>query len=341
MKKSGKYLRNPAPFALTAVNPPKKNAAKKRRAKSRRQNPAAVGAVSGTVTRKVGTKRWHHARGRFLYNPAKKRRRARRKNPLAVQHVLVESPKKNPARRRKRRKISPVSSTTPMSKHRKRRNKRTRNPARKTSRRRSSRRRNPARHRGARRMRNPVAILSDIATKENLVTGLGVLTGVAGTRWLVNTLIQGDPTTGQRMFDLPGVTYSTAAAPLTQAQFSAKNKIALAFYETALPALVGYFMRDKNAAFSRGLMQSAVVNAGIAFLRGTEIGGRAGLGAFLPRQRGIQTYIPGVPSMLTGPSTAFINNGSPVARGRGMGAVVNERWMQQTTNSGPDPFAAT
>lgn len=186
------------------------------------------------------------------------------------------------------------------------------------------------------RRRNPVAIVRDIITRENIETGAGVLVGIVGTRWLTNTLIQGDPVTGQRMFDLPGVTYSTAAAPLTQAQFTAKNKWWLAFYEAAIPAVAGWLLRNQAAAFSRGLMQSTIVNLGIAAVRGTTMGQRAGLNAFLPRGRGMNTYIPGVPPMLSGPATAFINNGSPVPSG--MGAVVNQRWHQQTVSGGADPF---
>ena len=46
-----------------------------------------------------------------------------------------------------------------------------------------------------------------------------------------------------------GVTYSTATAPLTAAQFADKNKIALAFYEIAIPSILGYFIRTKSATF--------------------------------------------------------------------------------------------
>lgn len=322
MKKFGNYLRNPSgrkrvkrkrnPFALTAVNPAKR--------KKRRKNP---------TRRKRAMKR-------------------RRKNPLEIQHVIAAVPARNPHRRKKRRKASTKSShRNPMSKKRKRRSRSRRNPVshkrrRSTSRR--SRRRNPGRRRSSRRSRvmrrrNPIAIVNDVITRENIETGLGTLIGVAGTRYLVNKLIQGDPVTGVRMFDLPGVTYSTAAAPLTQAQFSAKNKWMLAFYEAAAPAFAGWLLRNKAPAFSRGLLQSTIVNVGIAAIRGTTMGTQAGLNAFLPRQRGMNTFIPGVPPMLSGPATAFINNGAPVAGRNGMSAVVNGNWQNRTVNSAANPFA--
>lgn len=322
MKKIGRFLRNPAPFALTAVNPPRK---KRRSAtRHRRKNLKVPGRV---VARKV--------------NPVKRRssKRARRKNPLDIQHVIVETPAKNPAR--KRRKNPSQKSSSPMRKTRKRRSRknRTRNPVRRSRGR--SRRRNPARRSRSRsrRMRNPIPVISEVMTEAVITNGLGVLAGVAGTRWLLQTLINpmnADGTPAARMFDLPGVTYSTATLPMTQAQFMDKNKIALAFYEFSIPAVLGYFIRNKNMQFSMGLLEASIVNVGIAALRTSAFGQRAQLSAFLPRGRGTNTFIPGVPPMLSGPGTAFINNGSPVARGTG--AVVNQRWHAQTTTGGPDPF---
>lgn len=329
MKKTGKFYRNPAPYALTAINPAKKRRRRKAARRGARKNPA--------IRRKVGTRGWHHKRGTFLYNPVKKLKRRRRKNPLEVKHVLVETPAKNPARRKRRRKISSKSTRNPIM-SRKRKNRRSRNPARSHSRRgRSHRRRNPSRRRGRiMRRRNPVPILSEVATQENVMTGVGVLAGIAGTRLLVNRLIQGDPTTGARMFDLPGVTYSTATAPLTQQQFAAKNKIALAIYETLIPAVAGWLTRNVNGPISRGLFQSSIVNLGIAAIRGTDIGTSSGLNAFLPRQRGLGTAIPGVPAMLSGPGTAFITSGAPVPAG--LGAAVDRSWLDRTTNRVADPF---
>ncbi len=305
MKKIGKYYRNPAPFALTAANP-----AKKRR---RKRNKA----------RRVSVKKI----------PARKKRR----NPLAIRHVIEDVPARNPSRRRKKRKNPSAHKFSTMSKTRKRHRKGARkNPARKSSRRRSHRRRNSASR--SRMFRNP-PIISEVIDKQNIKRGLGALAGIVGTRWTINKLIQGDPTTGQRMFDLPGVTYSTAAAPLTQAQFSDKNKIALAFYEALIPAVAGWLVRKYDQQISEGLFIATVTNLGIAAVRSTNVGQVAGMNAFLPRG-GMRTMIPGVPPMLTGPATAFINNGSPVSRRGGMNAVVNQRWMAQTTNGGPNPFKA-
>jgi len=335
MKKIGRYLRNPVkrrkprkvvrkrnpiPFALTTVNP-----VRKKKRKAARKNPPVTPVR--TETRKVGASAWHHARGKFLYNPAKKKAaKRRRKNPLELRHALLEIPTKNPSSMSKKRKRSRRSGT--------------RNPVSTKKRYRSSKRsrRNPSRKGGFRLMRNPIPVVSDVTTKENLTKGVAVLGGVVGTRWMIQRLISGDPTTGQRMFDLPGITYSTAAAPLTQAQFIAKNKIWLAFYEAAIPAVAGWYMKRHNREISEGLLMASVVNLGIAGLRGTQIGATTGLNAFLPRQRGMATYIPGVPPMLSGPATAFINNGSPVARANGMGAAVNGRWKTQTMNGAVNPF---
>jgi hypothetical protein len=320
MKKFGNYLRNP---------PKKKRRTKKRNA---RRNPAPFALTSINPAKRRGKKR--------RSNPV---HRKKRRNPLQIQHVIADVPARNPSRRKKRRKAFSKSNRNPMSKKRKRRSHRSRNPVSHTRRRSHRRSRNPSRRRRARRsgimsrLRNP-AIISDVVNRKNIETGLGVLTGVVGTRWLVNKLIQGDPVTGVRMFDLPGIKYSTAAAPLTQAQFAATNKWMLAFYETAIPAVAGWLLRNKASALSEGLMQSAIVNVGIAAIRGTSVGTAAGMNAFLPRQRGMNTYIPGVPPMLSGPATSFITNGAPLPR-NGMSATVNRQWHNRTVTGAANPFA--
>lgn len=223
----------------------------------------------------------------------------------------------------------------------KRSRKRTRNPARKISRGRS-RSRNPHRRRSRMvRRRNPVAIVQDIFNADNAAVGAGILLGVVGAKYTLNSLLQGDAT-GKRMFDLPGITYPTATAPMTAAQFNDKNKIALAIYEVALPAAVGYFLRTQSPRVAKGLMYSAVVNGGVAILKGTTIGQKAGLGAFLPRGNGVQTYIPGVAPIASGQGTAFLNssmNGAP--RRQGAAAVVTQRWAANAVAQGKDPFAST
>ncbi len=319
MKKFGNYLRNPHGKRR-----------KKRRARGARRNPFALTAVNPARKKRRKARRVM-------------RRKARRKNPLVLRHILEDVPsRRNPHRKKRRKKNSRSNRNPPMSKKRKRRSRRSRNPVSHTRRRRS---RNPRRRSHSRRRRrngigrsrrNPVAIVRDVITRENVETGLGVFIGIFGSRWTINTLIQGDPATGARMFDLPGVTYSTAAAPLSQAQFTAKNKWWIAFYEAALPAVAAYLVRSMSPNVARGLYQSSVVNLGIAAVRGTQMGQRAGLNAFLPRQRGMQTYIPGVPPQLSGPATAFINNGAPVPNG--MNAVVNNRWANATMAGSADPF---
>lgn len=328
MKKYGKFLRNPGPFVLATVNPGKK---KKRRARNKGK---ARSAKKNSVPRAVAPK----AKRR---NPAPKKRKLRRKNPLEIRHVIEDVPARNPGRKKRKSRKSPLSSATKnppiMSTKRRKRSRKSRNPGgrRSHSRARSRRSRNPGKRRRTMRRRNPGIIDSfkDTVSMRNIAVGTGALTGIVGTKWTINTLISGDAT-GKRMFDLPGITYPTAAAPMTQAQFNEKNKLMLGVYEVVLPWAAGYLLRNQAPRFSEGLTISAVINAGVALLKGTNIGTKAGLGAFLPRGTG--TFIPGVPPMLSGPATVFINHGAPVRRGTG--AVVNNRWAQQTTGNGAGPF---
>jgi hypothetical protein len=185
-------------------------------------------------------------------------------------------------------------------------------------------------------MRNPIGIIQDGFSMEQLAVAVGSLVGIVGTRYILNKLIQGDAT-GKRMFDLPGVTYPSATNPMNAAQFADKNKMALAAYETLIPLIAGYFAKGQAPRFSKGLLLAAPVNLGLGLIKGTDIGNQAGVSAFLGR--GIRTNIPGVPPMLSGPATAFLNNGSPVPRG--MGANVGSRWANHTVASSANPFSPT
>lgn len=345
MKKFGIYrrnpakkVRNPAPFALTLVNPAKKRAAAKRR---RTKNPVKSVPLS---TRSTGAtirsaKARHHKKGEFRYNPARKLKKRRRKNPLAVKHVIVDGAALNRAKKRRKKSRSVLKNPPMKTRKRSRRKNRSRNPFRAVKRGRSRRRnRNPSRGRrrsGSRRMRNPMTIIQDGFSMDQLSLAIGSLVGIVGTRYLLNKLIQGDAT-GKRMFDLPGITYSSATNPMTPEQFSVKNKIALAFWETIVPLLAGYFLKGQSPRFSKGLLLSAPVNLGLGLIKGTDIGNKAGVNAFLPRGTG--TFIPGVPPMLSGPATAFIQNGAPVRRGTS--AIVDRAWAGRTTANGASPFAS-
>lgn len=310
--KSIVFRRNPAgAFLSTIVNKAK------RMKKRRKKNPGKQMVLRGIGTehRKASKKAWHHKKGSFVYNKVRKLAAAKRRKKLAAAAAM------------------PVpSTTTPMSK--KRRKKRTRNPVRTSKRGRSSyRRRNRVkRRRGMFRRRNPSAF-REVGSRENLIVAAGALTGIAGTKWFLNMLLKGDAT-GKRMFDLPGITYPQAGQTMTPAQFYQQNKLVLAAYEIALPSLAWYFLRGKAPVFARGLLIAAPVNAGIAALKQTQFGQQAGMGAFL------RTYIPGVPPILSGQATAFINNGAPVRR-PGMGAVVNRNWAMATLNGKASAMSAT
>lgn len=301
MKKRGKmikFYRNPAPlFSATLINKAKKH--KKAAKKMRTRNAVKPFAKKAKV---------------------KKRHR----NPLQVVHSLVDLPQSNPVpmktkKRSRRRRNSVRPFKRGRSTHRSTR--RHRNP--------------PRRHRkkGFMRRRNPVAIVSDFLSTENLGVAAGALVGVVGSKWLINTLLTVNTATGEVPFKLPGVTYPTTAAPMTPAQFAEKNKWALAFYETLLPAVAGYFLKGHAPKLSKGLMLAAPINAGIALLKQTDIGTRAGLNMYL------RTSIPGVPPQLSGPATAWINNGSPATRG--MAARVDASWLNNTASGAVNPFATT
>lgn len=278
-----------------------------------------------------------------IVNKAKRMKKKKRNPAVSVKPAPVRRKKSkrvrkfSPPKRRKKlaaaAQLVPATHTT-MSKKRSRK-KRTRNPVRPRKRGRSSYRRNRVKHRrGMFRRRNPSAF-REVGSRENLIVAAGALTGIAGTKWFLNMLLKGDAT-GKRMFDLPGITYPQAGQTMTPAQFYQQNKLVLAAYEIALPSLAWYFLRGKAPVFARGLLIAAPVNAGIAALKQTQFGQQAGMGAFL------RTYIPGVPPILSGQATAFINNGAPTAmRRNGMSAVVNRQWAMKTMNGAGDPFAAT
>ncbi len=306
--KSIVFRRNPAgAFLSTIVNKAK------RMKKRRKKNPGKQLVLRGIGTEHRSAKAKHHKRGNFNYNKVRKRRK---KLAAAAAAQLV-----------------PATQTT-MSKKRSRK-KRTRNTVRPRKRGRSSYRRNRVkRRRGMFRRKNPSAF-REVGSRENLVMAAGALTGIAGTKWFLNMLLKGDAT-GKRMFDLPGITFPTASAPMTPQQFYETNKLVLAGYEILLPSLAWYFLKGKLPVFSRGLLIAAPVNAGIAALKQTAMGQQAGLGAFL------RTYIPGVPPILSGQGTQFINSGAPVSTRRpGMSAIVDRRWAMKTMNGAGDPLAAT
>lgn len=189
-------------------------------------------------------------------------------------------------------------------------------------------------------MRNPLPVVRELFGPDMLSFAAGVVVANVGTTMIMNKLLTG--TNGVRSFDLPGVDFT--APPAT---FYSKNAWVLALYKTAIGGLGGYLLRNQSPRLAKGIMVGAVAtgisdvlrNTGVLNASGT-LGMGRGAGMFLPR--GASTYIPGVPPILSGPATAFINNGAPVAsRRNGMGAVVNRRWAQDTRDTALNPFRPT
>ncbi len=316
MRTIGRYRLNPAPaYVMGVFNPVKRH-----KKKSHRKNPAKKRAgmwLAKRPTRNSSKKRKHA-----------KRAHRKMKNPMAIKHVIVENPKIS--------KSSPVKLNPTMSKKRHKKKSHKRNPSRRKMHRRSSR-----------RMRNPMGAIREVFPTNVLVVGGVALATNVGLNTLQNWALTPD-STGKLPFKIPGVSYPGDAGT-TAANFYDKNGYILAFYQALIGGAVAYFARNQGPRVSQGVALGTVITAGSAVVRTAKFVNASGAlqlsrgtAAFLPRGRGTQTYIPGVPPMLSGPATAFINNGAPVARNlaRGTNAIVDKRWSMQTTTDGPDPFKA-
>ncbi len=317
MRTIGRYRLNPAPAYVMGVFNPVKRKPKKIRRKNSAKKRAGMWLAK-----------------RPTRNP-KSRKRAHRKvkNPLTLKHVLLENPRK------KRRKISRncLPIVNPMSKKR--------------SHKKKQHKRNPMsrRHRKhTRRMRNPMGAIREVFPTDLLVTGLAALGTNVGLNTLQNWALTPN-TDGSLRFKIPGVSYPGTNG-ITAATFYQQNGYILAFWKALLGGAAAYFTRNQGKRLSQGIALGTVITAGSDVARTANFVSASGAlqinrgtSAFLPRGRGAQTYIPGVPPLLSGPATAFINNGAPVARmpmNRGTNAIVDRRWAAQTTQSGPDPFKA-
>lgn len=341
MKKTGKYYINPAPFAMIVANSP----GSKRKAK--RRNPAKKKSKGPGIFVIRKAKRNPIKRGPSMPTmKTKRRRKAKRRNPISNLGRFAKRKTRRAVRkiRRKAKRSASIFSRNPMSTKKRRRRgsrRRTRNPI---SRRGATRRRSG--RRSSRRMRNPLPIVKEMFGPDMITFAGGIVVANVGTTMIMNRILAGDPTTGQRSFDLPLVDYSMLGTANAQTFYS-KNAWVLAAYKLAIAGAAGWALKSQSPRLSRGIMVGGVAtaisdvlrNANILNAQGTLSMARAGTGrgarAFLGRGAG--TYIPGVPPLLSGPGTAFINNGAPMAR-NGMGAAVNSRWANATAAGVPDPF---
>jgi hypothetical protein len=317
--KKKRAKKNPVPFAMVTANP------KKRRAKTKRRNPAKARASSpGVFVIRKPTKK----------NPVsmktKRRRHAKkRRNPLVAAPGVVHC-KRNPKRRRKHAKkrsgfASLFSSRNPMAKTRRSGKKRRhrKNPARSGGYRRNARRQ----HRRRSHRRNPVPVVRELFAADNLSLAAGVVTGAVGARTVINFL-QGADATGNRRFSLPGVNYTNAANPTL---FYQQNGFLIAAYELAIAGLAGWALKGQSPRLARGIMlgglvaattdiltTTGIISGGAFKLMGSSGVSSRGTGAYLRAPRsGMGALTPGVSPTFTGPGAAFLNgaNGAPMSRG--------------------------
>lgn len=299
-----KKSRNPLKcrHVIVEENPSmKRSTRKKRMASKRRKNPT----VSGTVARKAGEGRgrWHHKKGRFLYNPHRKKKRRK---------FSISKHSRNPMKHKKRRGGKRRYSKNPMR-----------------------RRGGLRRSRSSRRYsRNPVGdTVKELFGQPMLTFAAGVVTAGVGNATILKAI--NSPASGQRSFDLPGIDYSMLGTA-NAASFYSKNALALAAYKLVLGGTIGYLLRNQAPRFSQGYLVGTVAGAISDVLVKQNIVVQTGYGPILqldrPTAGASRMYrgaglVPGVPTQLTGPAQGFMrwNNMPPQ---RGAGAMVGPGTMR-------------
>lgn len=337
MKKTGKYFANP---------PKKKHRLKKRRVtkRARKKNPVPFAAVVANPPKKKAGM-WVAKKPRR--NPLK-RRKARRKNPVAAPLSVRSSTARrkvgkrgwhhkrgtfvyNPVAKKKRRRRSNPLAKIHMKMKRRRGKSRRRNPiSRRGGFRRSGRR-------SSSRRRNPIPSVSELFPMNTLATaGAAVVGGV-----VINTVVNKFAVpTASRTWKLPGIDATMLASqdPATRATFWTKNAWVLALWKGGLGAIVGWAIRNQAPRLSYGFTLGSMVVAGNDVLRATKIttadgtlqAGSGGVSRmFLGNGVG---YVPGVNTRLTGPAQDFLTMNN-VPRPRGMGARVGPGTMSAMTSA--------
>ncbi len=321
-RRAKRAKKNPIPFAMAVAN----SAGSKRRRRKRR-NPRSSSAGVFVI------------RGpRKNSSPMKtKRRRNSRKKKFNLLRSLgltggETKKRRNPRRRRKCNAVGKISSRNPMSKSKRRgsRRRHRKNPAGGVMRRNSHRRRrrrNPSR-RGMRR--NPIPVIRELFTSDNLATVAGVLLGSAGAQTVIN-YAQGANAAGQRRFSLPGVNYTNAQ---NSAMFYSDNQWILALYKLAIAGAGGFLLKGQSPRLARGIMLGGLVGAASDILSGS---GFLSGGAIQLSKLGMSRnfgngmgYLPGTNTQFTNPAQRFLANGN-VPR-PGMAARVGPRMVTNTEN---------
>jgi len=237
-------------------------------------------------------------------NPMKKSRRKRR-----------SFARRNPARRRRARRAKRIVALNP---RRRRRRFSRMNPSR--SRRRRVNRRSFSR-------RNPSGdVIGTFTSSDMLTTAAGVITATLGANLVVNKLAT-SPSTQK----LPGLDPAKPSA------------MARTIYKGLIAGGTGFLLRNKAPRFAEGLMLGAVAVVGADLLAQsgllTQLQQAAGVNRYYGPSRGTRAYLPGTPSILTGPGSAFLNRSSaPMARRPGMGAPVNRSFLRSVPGMVENPF---
>ena len=177
-----------------------------------------------------------------------------------------------------------------------------------------------------------MGIVNDFFNPNMLALAGGVVVGNVGTQMIMNRLLTAGAN-GQRPFDLPLVNYATPAG-----QFYAQNAWILAGYKLVIGIGASWLLKNQSPRLSNGIAIGTVAGAISDVLKTTGVLANVGVGRYFP-SRGTGAYVPGVPSIFTGPAGQFLNGGAPQP-GRGTGAIVNRSFMNRAAAASPNPFSS-
>ncbi len=311
-KRRAKRAKNPVPFSMIVANSPgSKRPRRKRRNPARAKTGAGVFVIRGPKKNPspMKTKRRRNSH------------RRKKKFNLLGNLGLFAKKRRNPRRRRKARRnpTRKIFSTMSKTKRRGSRRRHRKNPAGGVMRR-NGRRRRSHRRRNSGFRRNPIPVVKELFTSDNLATVAGVLLGSAGAQTVIN-YAQGANAAGQRRFSLPGVNYTNAQ---NSAMFYSDNAWILA-------GMGGFLLKGQSPRLARGVMLGGLVGAASDILSNTGFlaGGAIQLSRLgVSRNFGGVGYLPGTNTQFTNPAQRFLANGN-VPR-PGMGARVGPRMVGAT-----------
>lgn len=294
--------------------------------------------------------------GMYLINPGKRKKSSRKKsftskNPMKTKRRRRSFSRKNPSMKRRTRR-GRFTKRNPASRRRRSSAIMVFPNSMKRKRRRSFSARNPVRRRGRRSFirRNPASgIGSTIFDRDTMIVAGGVVIGTVGTNLVLNKLLLPNAA-GAVPFKLPGVNFQ---------QSNYMNSIPVALYKFGIGAAAGYLLRNTSPRLAQGIVVGAFAGGISSILQSTNaLGGlqsanvpativttaAPGVSRFFRGARGAGAYVPGVPSIYTGPASGFLNKGSPMGRKfgmrRGAGAMFNRTNARRATNKIANPFLA-